>query len=133
MDIRSSSKTDVLVFFFFFFFFSLLTVECIVLIRCAMCFEADDYEDASYDFDLLFVRRRRSAGSWPPMAWVLPPAQVGFSACLWLRMSTTMTEGSVISLGGSQRILASHDELWPQDDRYDVNVTMDNHQVIITP
>ena len=107
----------------------LVRVECTLQ---NLCFEADD-DDASYDFDLLFARRRRSAGSWSSLSWVLPASQRGFSACLWLRVSPTLTEASVISLSTSQRTLTSHEQWRRQDDRFDVTVTVGSHQVIIKP
>ena len=94
----------------------------------------------SYDFDLLFERRLKSARTESPLSWVMAPSQAGagggggggggsgFTACLWLRMSATETKGTVISLlSGSQRTLTSH------DDRYDVIVTADTQQVAVKP
>jgi len=49
----------------------------------------------------------------------------GFSACLWLQ---TETEGTILSLGGSHRVMTTHNVL-PQDDRYDVAVTVDRRPV----
>ena len=93
----------------------------------------------SYDFDLLFERRLKSARTESPLSWVMAPSQAaavgggggggsGFTACLWLRMSATETKGTVISLlSGSQRTMTSH------DDRYDVIVMADTQQVAVKP
>ena len=92
----------------------------------------------SYDFDLLFERRLKSARTESPLSWVMAPSQAsagggggggsGFTACLWLRMSATETKGTVISLlSGSPRTLTSH------DDRYDVIVITDTQQVAVKP
>jgi len=91
------------------------------------CFIAGD-DDAEYDFDLVFVRRQREAASVEKLAWLLPPAQTGFSACLWLRVSATQTGGTILSLGGSERIVTSRDAL-PGNDQHDVIVTVDNRPV----
>ena len=96
----------------------------------------------SYDFDLLFERRLKSARTESPLSWVMAPSQAavgggggggggggsGFTACLWLRVSATETKGTVISLlSGSQRTMTSH------DDRYDVIVMADTQQVAVKP
>ena len=99
-------------------------------VRYATCFEADANDDASYDFDLLFTRRRGSAGAGTALSWVVAPAQTGFAACLWLRTSTTSTPTSIISLSASRTTMTSpDDELRTQDDHCDVTVTTDSRQV----
>jgi len=93
-------------------------------------FEADDNDDASsYDFDLLFTRRRDStAADATRLTWLLAPARTGgFTACLWLRLSTSLTRGSIISLLSASRTTMTSS--WSQDDRCDVTVTTDSRQV----
>jgi len=105
---------------------------CTCYVECTVCVRrvsADGIDDViAYDFDLQFsARRLRGTGSTAStLDWVLPAAQSGFSACLWL---ATQTEGTILSLSGSQRALvAPHGEL-SQDDRYDVVVTVDRRPV----
>ena len=91
--------------------------------------EADE-DDTSYDFDLLFVRRRPNhPPTTSPLWWLLPPAQTGFSACLWLRMSTSQTRGTILSLDdGSRTAVTSRDQLLTPDVRSDVTVTVSSRQ-----
>jgi len=79
----------------------------------------------AYDFDVQFVRRRHATESADTLDWVLPPAQTGFSACLWLQ---TQTDGTILSLGGPHRVMTSHKVL-SQDDRYDIVMTVDRRPV----
>jgi len=96
----------------------------IILIRCFEVADDDD-DDVGYNFDLVFHRRQRGAAT---LAWVLPRAQTGFSACLWLRVSATQTAGTILSLDGSESLLTPHDVLAP-NDRHKIAVTVDSRQV----
>jgi len=92
-------------------------------------FFSDGDDDVAYKFDLLFVRRQRHDGGEATLAWDLPPAQTSFSACLWLRMSVTQTEGTVLSFGGQQRIeRVSRNTL--SQDLYDFSIIVDSHHVV---
>jgi len=73
------------------------------------------------------VFRRRQRGE-TTLAWVLPRAQTGFSACLWLRLSATETAATILSLDGSERLWTPHNVLAP-NDRHDIAVTVDSSQV----
>ena len=99
----------------------------VIVVLCLRCFEADD-DAVAYDFDLLFTRHQQDAQRTSSLFWVLPAAQSDFSACLWLRMSPTRTEGTILSLGASQRT-APTDTAVTQDERRDISLTVHSGQV----